>query len=222
MFYARAHVFRNILKKSIRKFKCFTFPNVVLDPTDFDSKYGLKQLKHSSPMFQEHQCWQTVHFGWTIPLTGLLVPLQERPQSSQLAVQWSAWFLAGWKSASESESSSCGEGGERANCLGRISTLPLLRSEMKGDDVWLFPHSITQCSSQCFSCSIRKPDKNNMPQWHPQDYIYLENPQEEKHFLSAYSHLQFNAPKDQCLFTSSRLYDNLEDRQECFFSPEGT
>lgn len=69
--------------------------------------------------------------GWTIPLTSLRVPLQERPQSSQLAVQWSAWFLAGWKSASECESSSCGEGGERANCLGRISTLPLLRSEMK-------------------------------------------------------------------------------------------
>jgi len=139
-------------------------------------------------------------------------------------VQWSAWFLAGWKSASECESSSCGEGGERANCFGRISPQPLLGSEMKGDDVRLFPHRITQCSSQCFSCSSRKPDKNNMPQWHPQDYIYLENPHEKnkkKYSLSAYSHLQFNAPKDQCLYIIETLWQ-LKRQKTVFFSPEGT
>lgn len=192
-------------------------PNVVLDPTDLDKnnwnihwKYLLlcsKNVIHSDRIFT---------FGWTSPLTGLRVPLQ----SSQLAVQWSAWFLAGWKSASECESSSCGKGGERANCFGRISPQPLLGSEMKGDDVRLFPHRITQCPSQCFSCSSRKPDKNNMPQWHPQDYIYLENPQKQKTkkkntplvpILICNSMLQrINA------FTSSRHYDSLKDRQEFF------
>lgn len=104
--------------------------NVVLDPKDLDSMYEQKQLNHSTKYFNVNADRMFI-VGWTIPLTSLHVPLQERPQSSQLAVQWSAWFLAGWKSASECESSSCGEGGERANCLGRISTLPLLRNEMK-------------------------------------------------------------------------------------------
>lgn len=89
---------------------------------------------------------------------------------------------------------------------------------MKRDDVRLFPHRITQRPSQCFSCSSRKPDKNHMPNDTHRTKLISRIPKKKKHILSAYSHLQFNTLKDQCLFTSSRHCDNLEDRQKRVFS----
>lgn len=56
-------------------------------------------------------------------------------------------------------------------------------------------------------------------QWHPHRTKLISRiPKKKKHILSAYSHLQFNTLKDQCLFTSSRHCDNLEDRQKRVFS----
>ncbi len=47
--------------------------------------------------------------------------------------------------------------------------------------------------------------------------LISRTPKKKKHILSAYSHLQFNTLKDQCVFASSRHCDSLEDRQKRLF-----
>lgn len=79
-----------------------------------------------------------------------------------------------------------------------------------------FDRSHAELHNVRHNACLAQPDANNVVRRHPQDYVYPAK------IPSAYSHLQFKARRDQCLFTSPRRCDSVEETKKGFLSPQGT